>query len=390
MSSACFDYNMIETKFLAIILAAAGVGTSFAETVSIHNPSSLERKGVVVEIPGDRILKTYGRDFVVIDEQGNPLMHQVSYDGKVLVLTDIPAKTTVSLDIKKRKPVAYDTICIGQVRHDFQDDFTWENDRSGYRLYGPSYRNGGGNVAGYDIWTKSVDFPVLDQRYVDHCQYGVSYHKDYGNGMDCYTVGKTLGAGMNALAPGGNIAYPCAYENVEILENGPLRMTAKLTCYPENIGNDRDVVEERIITLDKGSWLNKTEVTYRGLSERCPMVTGIVVHKQNPRGKVIDPKKRYIAYADLTDNPDNGNGVIYIGIVNSDLPETITYEEYNPAMGDAVGQILNHTLIAPGETYTYYWGSGWSKGGVKGMRDWQNKLADYYECLKYPLEVNVK
>lgn len=376
----------------AISLALICAGEILAQQqVNIYNPAPFDRKGAVAEIPGEKILKSLGRDFVVLDDGGNQLPSQITYNDKILVETNIPAKSSIGLKIAKGSPMDADTICIGQIRHDFQDDFTWENDRSGYRLYGPSYRNGGGNVAGYDIWTKSVDFPVLDQRYVDHCQYGVSYHKDYGNGMDCYTVGRTLGAGMNALAPGGEIAYPCAYEKCEILDNGPLRTVAKITCYPENVGNDSGVVEERIITLDKGSWLNKTDVTYKGLTEKCPLVTGIVVHKQNTRGKIIDSQKRYIAYADLTDNPDNGNGVIYIGIVNAELPETIVYEQYDPAQGDAVGQILNKTSIAPGETYTYYWGSGWSKGGVKGMDDWTGMLTQFYnELNQYPLQVSVK
>ena len=381
---------MTDKIFLALILAIAGAGVSTAQTITIQNPAPHHRNNAVVEIPTEKIVKSFGRDFLVLDENGKPLLQQQTYDGKRLVMVDVPAESTVNLTIGKGVIGDCDTICVGQIRHDFQDDFTWENDRSGYRLYGPSYRSGGGNVAGYDIWTKSVNFPVLSQRYVDHCQYGISYHKDHGNGMDCYTVGRTLGAGMNALAPGGEIAYPCAYESCEILDNGPLRTTAKITCYPEKIGNDSCVVEERIITLDKGSCLNKTEVTYMGLSEKCPLVTGIVVHKQNTRGKVIDPEKRFVAYADLTDNPDNGNGVIYIGIVNAELPETIVYEQYAPAVGDAVGQLLNKTSIAPGETYTYYWGSGWSKGGVKGMDDWTSKLAKFHDELQKPLTVTVK
>ncbi|MBD5358496.1 MAG: DUF4861 domain-containing protein [Bacteroides sp.] len=378
---------MDQIKSLALLVALFGSTELFATTVSVYNPAPFVRQGAIVEIPGEKILKSFGPDFIVYDTDGNSLIHQLTHDGKILVESNLPAQSTVIFSIEQGTPSVADTICIGQIRNDLQDDFTWENDRSGYRLYGPSYRKGGGNVAGYDIWTKSVDYPVLAQRYVDHCQHGVSYHKDYGNGMDCYTVGKTLGAGMNALAPEGEIAYPCAYESCEILDNGPLRTTAKITCYPEKIGTDREVVEERIISLDKGSWLNKTSVTYKGLSEKLPLVTGIVVHKQNQHGQVIDPQKRYVAYADLTDNPDNGNGVIYIGIVNAQAPESSTYEKYDEPLGDAVGQILNKTEIAPGEIYTYYWGSGWSKGGVRGVDDWTAKLARFHEELKYPLVV---
>lgn len=381
---------MNQMKLLLSLLFITTVTMLPAAEVSIYNPAPFDRNGEVVEIPGSNILKDFGYGFVVYDANGNAVPHQVTHEGNILIETNIPANSAVAYSIDKGTPLPVDTICIGQIRYDLQDDFTWENDCGGYRLYGPSYRNGGGNVAGYDVWTKSVDYPVLAQRYVDHCQYGISYHKDHGNGMDCYTVGRTLGAGMDALVPNGEIAYPCAYDHCEILDNGPLRTTAKLICYAENIGDDNNVVEERIISLDKGSWLNKTSVIFNGLSRKTPLVTGIVVHKQNPNGIIIDSERRFIAYADLTDNPDNGNGVIYIGIVNASVPESCTYVPYAEPLGDALGQILNTVKVSPGDAYTYYWGSGWSKGGIKGVDDWINKLTQFYDSLKYPLEVEVK
>ena len=276
------------------------------------------------------------------------------------------------------------------IRHDKQDDFAWENDRGGYRLYGPSYRREGGNVSGYDIWTKSVDYPVLAARYDDHEFCNASYHKDHGSGMDVYTVGRTLGAGMNALVADGETAYPCAYRECDILESGPLRMTARITCYPELIGTDSCVVETRTISLDRGSWLNKTEVSYEGLSRRHQLINGIVVHRQNTRGYVNDPEGRYLAYADLTDNTDRGTGIIFIGVVNPSRPDSVGYSPLEAPLGDAVGHVLTHTSYNPGDTYTYYWGAGWSKGGVRGMRAWCDYLADFHERLGHPLEVTVK
>ena len=272
-----------------------------------------------------------------------------------------------------------------------QDDFAWEIDRGGYRLYGPSYRAKGGNVSGYDIWTKSVDYPVLTARYDDHMAGCGSYHKDHGTGMDVYTVGRTLGAGMNALVlPSGELAYPCAYQECDIIENGPLRMTARITCYPETIGQDDGVVETRTITLDKGSWLNRTEVSYQGLSGDYPLVNGIVIHKQNTKGYVLDEEKRYLAYGDLTDNKENGNGVIFIGIVNPVAPASVDYHPLDPNVGDAVGHIMSHTTYSPGENYIYYWGSGWSKGGVRGLKAWTEYLGDFHDAVRHPLEVRIK
>ncbi len=389
--------NISGVRCLSIILAATVIclcSCSRGVTVSVYNPTSTARNGQVVEVDAASVINRVGPDFVVSDADGNPVTSQLTYDNKILIQGDFPGQQTRKFVFKKangEKPAEAAEYCVGQIRHDMQDDFTWENDRGGYRLYGPSYRAGGGNVSGYDIWTKSVDYPVLAGRYDDHMAGKISYHKDYGTGMDVYTVGHTLGAGMNALVlPSGEIAYPCAYEKCDIIENGPLRMTAKITCYPEKVGDEEGVVETRVISLDKGSWLNKTEVSYQGLSKEYPLVNGIVVHKQNPSGYVLDEGKRYLAYADLTDNPANDNGTIYIGIVNAEPAAEVGYTPLEPNVGDGVGHIMSNTTYTPGSPYVYYWGSGWSKGGVSDMEAWTDYLGGFYDSLQNPLEVRVK
>ena len=74
-------------------------------------------------------------------------------------------------------------------------------------------------------------------------------------------------------------------------------------------------METRVISLDKGSQLNKTVISYTDLKEVTPIVAGIVIHKENPTGYSFDSNAGYIAYADSTQNPRNNNGVIYVGAV---------------------------------------------------------------------------
>ena len=85
----------------------------------------------------------------------------------------------------------------------------------------------------------------------------VDYHRDHGYGMDAYTVGPTMGAGVPALMEGKAFVYPLCYKEVEILDMGPLRFSARMVFAPVQIGQDKDVVETRVITLDKGTHLNK-------------------------------------------------------------------------------------------------------------------------------------
>ena len=55
--------------------------------------------------------------------------------------------------------------------------------------------------------------------------------------------------------------------------------TVRLEFNPLTVKGDSTVVETRLITLDAGSHLNKTAVSYSNLKETLPIVTGIVLHE---------------------------------------------------------------------------------------------------------------
>lgn len=134
--------------------------------------------------------------------------------------------------------------------------------------------------------------------------------------VSIYAVGPTLGGGTAALLDSaGNIVYPYCYESYEILDNGPLRFTVSLRYAPLSVDGDSAVIEERMISLDKGSWLNRTSVTYTGLRHDVCVAPGIVIHRQNPEGYTL--ANGYMSYADSTENSANGNGVIFVGVVSS-------------------------------------------------------------------------
>lgn len=142
--------------------------------------------------------------------------------------------------------------------------------------------------------------------------------------MDCYAVGPTLGGGTAALMPDSAIVYPYCYKDYEILDNGPLRFTVKLVFNPLVVKNDSNVVETRIIQLDKGSQLNKTTVSYEYLTQATPVAAGLVLHAANPEGYAYDAAKGYISYADPTTNAEAGNGIVYVGAVFPASVQTTT------------------------------------------------------------------
>ena len=196
--------------------------------------------------------------------------------------------------------------------------------------------------------------------------------------------------GLGALMEGKAFVYPLCYKEVEILDMGPLRFSARMVFAPVQIGQDKDVVETRVITLDKGTHLNKCEVTYANLSEARKVAAGIAVHKSMPDAYVMNKKLGYVACADAMDHPEAMNGLIYIACL---FPEGLKSVEYVPMAKEeagAVGHVVGVSNYEPGDTFTYYFGSAWSKYDMPDMAVWQENVERYGRQLKTPLAVTLK
>ncbi len=368
------------------LLTAACTGNR--QEIMVSNDSQLDRTEEMVSIDAASLTIAKPGSFRILDAEGNELPWQRTYDNRIIFPATVKAGSKVIYTVTKGQPAVIDTLVWGRQFPERKDDMAWENDRSAYRAYGPALQQSGERAFGYDIWTKSVAKPVLEKRFALDREQGISFHVDHGEGMDVYAVGPTLGGGSAALLDSlGNIVYPYCYKSYKILDNGPLRFTVRLDYAPVAVDGDSAVAEHRIVSLDRGSWLNRTDVSYEGLSRPAKVAPGIVVHKQNPDGYTLGDG--FMSYADSTDNAANGNGVIFVGVV-SPLSESNMYRQLAEPTGDAIGHILAPADYENGKTFTYYWGSGWSKGGMPDADTWNSCLKDFSESLKSPLKVTVK
>lgn len=388
--------------------------TDFAITVT--NDQTFDREELV-EVPICEIAKKVQlvdeEQYIIIDAEGNQVTYQIAYDGNLLFPATVKAEAKAVYTITKGEPIEADPVVYGRHYPERVDDIAWENDRIAFRAYGPALQAKGERAFGYDAWVKRVPTLVVEQRYANELNpdtqaeiaqlrkarkyneanelyHSVSYHVDHGNGLDCYKVGPTLGCGTAALMQGDAILYPYCWREYEIIENGPLRFTVRLVYNPFIVGKD-SVVETRIISLEKGSQLNKTIVSYAGLSRTTPVATGLVIHPENPTAYVLEKEKDYIAYADLTDNVNNDNGVIYVGaVIPNKLKETkaALFSDKEAKERGASGHVLAISSYKPDTEYTYYWGAGWSKYGYESMDDWTNYLEHYAQSLRHPLIVS--
>ena len=373
---------------MAVAALMAATACSSRQEIVITNGSATDSSEEIVSLDASSVKGVKPGDFRLIGADGSEIPYQLTYDGQLIFPATVKAGGEVVYTIEPGKPAEVDTIVWGRQFPERKDDMAWENDRSAYRAYGPALEQSGEKAYGYDIWTKSVAEPILEKRYYLDREKGVSFHVDHGEGMDVYAVGPTLGGGTAALIDSvGNIVYPYAYTDYEILDNGPLRFTVKLSYGPVTVDADSAVVEQRVISLDRGSWLNRTTISFKGLTHEVEIAPGIVVHDGNPDGYTLGDG--FMAYADPTQQPDGDNGTIFVGIVAPES-DSFLFRPFDTPVGDAVGHILAPAPYADGRQYTYYWGSGWEKGGMADSDSWNRTLAAFAERLRNPLTVTVR
>ncbi len=376
-------------KALLVAIVPVCASCSGSHTITVENQTELNRCDEIVEVDINALTGVTSGAFVILDQSGEEIPYQLTHDTKLIFPVSVKANDKVTFTIGKGKPALTDTFVCGRMVPERLDDMAWENDLCAYRAYGPALQKTGERAFGYDIWTKSVHEPVVDQRYYDHIKRNISFHEDHGKGMDVYAVGPTLGGGTAALLDSlDNIVYPYCYQDFEILDNGPLRFTVRLTYGNSSVDNDSTVTETRVISLDKGDFLNRTTVRYDGLSSGKKLAPGIVIHRQNPDAYILHEDKGYMAYADLTQDAEAGNGTIFIGIVSPESKQ-FTYKALTEPNGDAVGHILAPADYRNGTDFTYWWGAGWSKGFMPDMATWTAKLEDFAKRKAAPLTVTV-
>ena len=386
-------------------------------TVTVTNPLAMERSNEMVEVSMETVTDRLGladtAQIVVLNADGQQVPYQITYDGKVIFPAAIAAGGTATYTIQTGTPEAFDVKACGRCYPERMDDMAWENDLVAFRAYGPALQAKGERGFGYDLFTKyNTTEPMLEAMYAKELDKETlakiaelkktdpkaaaelsrerSYHIDHGYGMDCYAVGPTLGAGVAALMVKDTIIYPWCYKNQEILDNGPLRFTVKLEFTPLTVKGDSTVVETRLITLDAGSHLNKTAVSYSNLKETLPIVAGIVLHE--PDGAVVaDAANGYITYVDPTTGPDNGK--IFMGAavpaVVKDAKTVLFSEKEKKERNNADGHVLAVSDYEPGSEYVYYWGFAWDKADIKTADAWNRYMADFAQKVRNPLTVKV-
>ena len=437
-------------KSLMMFLALAGSNYSHAQqaTIVVSNATSASRTELIslsmneVKAKLGKAAPKKGEAYIVKNKRGQQIGSQITHDGFLLIDASVRPHGSTTYYVSIGKPYQQKTWTTGALYKIRKDDIAWENDRCAYRVYGPALQKTGERSFGTDIWVKNTPDTVVYERYIKDMNGNIkgdkidakvrtlqkqekaekntakavknaakaaalakqikvlqaesretdiltSFHLDHGNGLDPYRVGATLGLGAPSLMVGKNQVLPYCYKDYRILDNGPLRFTVELTYNPSTVGDMKNVVEHRIISLDKGSNFNKMTVWYDGLTTPTDFATGFPIHEEDTETKTF--AKDYVSYADPTDNAEVNNSQVYVGVL---FPEGIdnTYyqlfeEKHDGATGHALGLKCG---LKNQEKYSYYFGAAWSKYDVRSYAEWQIRIKDYLDALKNPLLIEVK
>ncbi len=353
-----------------------------ALNITLKNTLNIDRASETVELPWfdvDKRIPSAKEGNVVVN---NVLAHkevtsQIIRNGrgepvKLIFQTDMKAGTKGLYEVVSGTSGIYPSNAYGRFVPERKDDFAWENNRIAFRVYGPALQATGEISSGVDVWAKRTSNLVIDKWYKQN-----DYHVDHGEGMDCYRIGPTLGAGSAAPVVNGKLYPSKNYTRYKILANGPIRIEFLLEYAPWNVDGYQVSVTKKI-SLDTGSFLNRNELTWTFKGNSLSVATGIV--KRGTGGRILFSElDGLVSYWE----PETKDGVICLGIIN---PES------KLQMGFIDGHVGTIQMLINGhKSMVYYSGAGWNRNGAfQTPEAWESYLKNFAQWTKSPLLVEIK
>lgn len=368
------------------ILACALLGTSCAEQqkgIVVSNPTDIARQELV-SIPYAEFTAHFGVDStfsVKLADSQTELPYQLERIGNttpenVLILVPVDAKREITLSVTKQDTKsAFNAQVFARFVPERFDDFAWENNVLAFRMYGKALEGRQDDAQGMDVWSKRTEELVIDKWYKED-----DYHTDHGEGLDYYSVGQTLGAGDVMPYFDGNVHFTKHYREYQILDNGPLRTTFKLSFEPEEL-NGQTISLTKTISLDADQHFNKVVVHLKNQqSESTPIVVGLARRSESEPQYEYAEANRSLAYWE----PDvQGHGQMGTALI---LPE-----DQPTFIDNDSTQFLLSTEVLQDKPFVYYNGAAWNKAGqVTSVDEWNDFVAQQVQKINNPLVVKLK
>lgn len=397
--------RLILAASLGFQLAAPAVQAAERLAVTVQHDLSIARPSETIAIPWSEVNAglpgALVQKIAVRDSTGRVLPHQVTnvaplakdpegvgiaYGELLFQHSFAPGEQRASFTIEKISGVAppFPAKAFARYVPERLDDFAWENDKVAHRTYGPALGAPAPEgvkkevlvTSGLDLWFKRVDYPVVDRWYNkghDH------YHKDEGEGMDMYNVGKSRGAGGTGVWDGSRLHTGVNYASWKVLANGPVRAVFELH-YKAWDAAGVPVSEIKRFTVDAGHYLDRIDSTFQYPGE-APLTIAVGLNKspsdkgQQPEIATTRDGALLLQWVTQASNGAFGTAVVLPG-----------------AHGFAQDE-LNELILAKavsGKPLRYYAGGAWSRAGdITSRAQWERLAADTAARAANPVRVSL-
>ena len=339
----------------------------------------------------------------VRDRSGRVLPHQVTnvlpqakdpknigaaYGQLIFQYSFAAGEKRASFTVEKTESLApvFPTAVTARYIQERLDDFAWENDLVAHRTYGPALGAPATPgvtkevlaTSGLDIWFKRVNYPIVERWYNkghDH------YHKDEGEGMDMYNVGKSRGCGGSGVWDGTQLFTSHNYKSWKVLANGPVRAIFELSYDSWDAGGT-GVSEVKRFTVDAGHQFDRIDSTFT-FAGPAALTVAIGLNK-NPADK-----NQQAQIATTRDEPRGAlmqwvqqakHGAFGTAIV---LPGASGYAQ------DALNELVL-AKVASGQPLRYYAGAAWDKAGrITTSQQWNAEIATLAARVANPVRLSL-
>lgn len=393
---------MFRSKFLISGCIYAIVCTnSFLKaqnSIQVKNTLNFSRNEVV-SISVDQLKsflnKNKESDLRIKDSNNKYLPIQwIDYDGdgkndELLFQANIDAKKTNSYTIvADEKTLIPETkvSTYSRLVPERADDYTWENDKIAFRVYGPKGQQealqgvkGSTLSSGVDIWLKRTDQPIINKWYKGYLTDPMYYHKDTrGEGYDPYQVGDSRGTGGIGIWVNEKLQVSQNFVSSKTIAEGPLRTVFELTYNP---WSEFGVKETKRISLDLGSNFSKFESNFQ-VEKQVPNYTiGITLHKNEGEAKLND-KNGYYFHWEKIDDAFVGEGVVVDPKI---VEKSVAFKSETPDQSNLL------VVTKPQNKLTYYAGFAWQKSRqIQTQKDWETLLQKQSQMIANPLIIQIK
>jgi hypothetical protein len=388
-------------KYLVVSFAicsflATAQNNEVKRTIIVSNPLAIERNSETVSLSkkdlklnkSDKLehfgIKEKGSDFFLITQ-----VVDENLDGEmdvILVQPSLASSSSKTLELVLNNSSKQDSlVCYSRFVPERTDDYAWENNKVAFRTYGPRAQEmieknikGGTLSSGIDAWLKKVEYPIINKWYEKTVSGKGSYHKDTGEGLDNFHVGNSRGIGGTAVKIDSVYYISKNFTSYKIITTGPLRTSFILT-YPNWDANGKKITETKTISLDKGSYLSKFEITVSGTPE---LQVGLTLHdKKGTIGTSL--KEGWLSYWESLDDSEIGTGVV---VPNNRLK---SYNHYVTTTADLSN--LYGTVPVKNNKVLYYAGFGWKKGSpFQNQKEWEAYLKDFAQKVNAPITIKTQ